>query len=1091
MAPAVTLKVAPTPPVRSNYSRPRSALLFKKLVTQFRVFFFLLAGPLSFAAWAQTGVVKSGNQTIPGATVTATAQGQTFSTVTDADGRFHLSGTLTGDVKIEVKMFGFEPLSKIVPADTTSVEFSLKVQPSPILRRLAQGGAASTPEPNLQNEPTPPAQAEPASSNEAFLVAGSISQGLAPNATPDGGDSAFRFDVRPGGFDAGADGAGPSGPGGGRGGFGGGAFGGPGGPGGFGGRGGGPGQRGPGGNRPGAGRQFGNRRGPSGIRGMISFSLNNSIWNARPYSLTGASTHQPAYATGRLNVLLGGPLVIGKIKDSSTFFTLTYTGGRGRNPFTSFVTVPSLLERAGDFSQTVQTTGPVQVYDPITHQPLPGNRIPANRLDAIAIKLLNYVPLPNAAGRVNNYSYYSAVASNNNNVGLRLQRNVTKKDRLAFNMNLQFRDGTNGQPYGFIDSSNGFGANVTLTWTRNISARLIHNLHGNFNRNRNEISPFFSLGPNIAAQLGILGTSNNPVNNGPPNLNFTNFGPLSDGVPTLIRNQSQSIGDGLTWVVGKHSVTFGVDYRRNDLSTRSDPNGRGTFNFTGQSTSALDANGRPIPNSGFDLADLLYGLPQSASIRYGDTSTYFTQNVWTGFVSDDFKVHPRLTLTTGLRYEYFEPLTEKQGHLANLDIAAGFASVAVVTPGQRGPFSGSFSDGLINPDRNNVAPRFGFAWKVPKIKRSTLVRGGYGIYYNGQTYNGFAAKLAQQPPFATSSNVNTSPTKPLSIASGLLATSPADVTNTFAVDRHYRTPYAQTWTLSVQHDFSRGFFVELGYLGTKGTRLDIQTLPNTSPVLTLAQRNQLGNATGFTFDQSNGDSIYHALQVRANRRFARGLSFGAFYTYSKSIDNSTSFGGAGNTVAQNWLNLAAERGLSSFDRRHSFDINWVYTSPIGGPASHLNTGPLTTKLLKDWTLNGSLTAQSGTPLTARVLGNNAQLAQTGGVGSGRADATGQPLYAGNGFFNPAAFAVPQAGTYGNAGRNTIAGPGSVVLNLSVGRSITLGETRRRLELRMEANNLLNHVNYASFGTVVNSLNYGVATSVGNMRMMNAVVRLRF
>ncbi len=152
--------------------------------------------------------------------------------------------------------------------------------------------------------------------------------------------------------------------------------------------------------------------------------------------------------------------------------------------------------------------------------------------------------------------------------------------------------------------------------------------------------------------------------------------------------------------------------------------------------------------------------------------------------------------------------------------------------------------------------------------------------------------------------------------------------------------------------------------------------------LTLAQRNQLGNAVGFTYDQSDGNSIFHSGHVRVVRRFNRGISLNAFYQYAKSIDDSSTFGGAGNTVAQNWLDTSAERGLSSFDVRHQLSSTFVWTSPVAGPGNHMAADSVTGRLLKDWQISGGITAQTGNPLTARVLGNSQRLAQTGGTGSG-------------------------------------------------------------------------------------------------------------
>lgn len=1025
----------------------------------------LAVGTAGAALYAQRGFVKSANQPIPGATVSTVVVGQTLVTTTGPNGAYVLPDSPGGECTIEVRMFGFEPATrKAACAPAERVDFNLQLQASPLAQRLArlqenQSGAQL--ESQLQTELNAPQAAPPPaasqSSNEAFLVSGSLSQGLSSNAPADFGPPGGPG-LR-GGFGAGELTQTPNAPG-----FGGGASGGPGGPGGgFGGRG--PAGFGRGGGpRPGA--QFGNRRAPTAIHGMAFFTLANSALNAKPFSITGQDIPQPAYAQTRFGMVLGGPLIIPKIvKDPSTFFFLSYFGTRGKQPYNAVETVPSLLERQGNFSQSVQAGGaPVQIFDPTTHAPLPGNII--GRIDPTALKLLPYIPLPNQPGTVNNFVFDSTAPQNTDNLGLRVQRDVSKQDRLAVRANYQRRASDTLQPFGFLDPNSGYGFTTALTWTHNFTPRTISNAEIDFNRNRNQTVPFFAY--DAAAELGIAGASPNPINFGPPNLSFTNFGALTDANPVLTRNQSQKFGESVILTRGLHTLTFGMQYARNDLSTQTDQNGRGSFNFTGLATSALGANGQPLPGTGFDFADFLLGRPQSSSIQYGNSSLYFLQNVWTGYATDDWKVTANLTLNLGLRYEFFSPLAEKYGRMANLDIAPGFTAVSVAIPGQ------------IAPDYRNFAPRIGLAWKVPFIKRSTMVRAGYGIYYNGQAYNPFGLKLAQQPPFAMSNNVNTSLSDPLTLAAGFTAVAPQDIANTYAVDRNYRTPYAQTWNLTIQHDLGAGFFFEAGYLGTKGTRLDVLTLPNEGPGRDFAgARHQLGNALGFTFDSSDGNSIYHSLQTRLARRFRGGISMNAHYTFSKSIDNSSTFGGAGNTVAQNWLDLAAERGLSSFDRRHVFDMNWVFTAPF----KH--------RLLKDWQLTGGVTAETGTPLTARVLGNTAKLAQTGGIGSGRAEATGQPVTSDTGFFNLAAFTLPPPDQFGDAGRNTIPGPGLVALNLGFGRSFQFGDTRRRLELRFEANNVLNHVNYTNINTVVNATNYGLPIATAAMRTASIVMRFRF
>jgi hypothetical protein len=1105
---------------------------------------------------AQSGFVRSAGQPIPGATVTATQGNTTVSTVTDQDGHYSFALLTPGQWTVSIDMFGFEPLKKEVAFSSGSpVSFELKLKESPLVARLrrfsqqGQGvaaagtdgrnarGAGNGPAGSAQTRPGPPnsqagsldqelqaalntqtgtfAAASPASSGESgesFAVSGSLSPGMEQGRTADSGPD-MRFQM--GGMgditgQGGAPGIAQSGTTVSGGGFGGGGFGGgaPGGGGGFGGRGGfgggggfgGPDGRARNGSGQTRGAQFGNfRRRNQQIHGQASFTLTNSAVNAKPFSLNGLDIPQAAYAQSRFSLVLGGPLVIKHlVKDPSTQFFVSYFGTRSKTPELFTETVPTKLERQGDLSEATQSVGagttvPISLFYPGTNQPIAGNRIPASLLNPIALGLMNLYPVPNQPGIANNYQYETAQPVNSNNFGLRLQRSITKKDRLSLNFQYQDRDGATAQWFGVSDATNGYGLNATLQWTRNLSPAAISNLQVRFNRNRNEVTPYFSTVPNIAAELGIPGISPNPLNAGPPSLTFTNFASLTDSTATLTRNQTQSGNESITLLKGLHSVTFGFSYTRADLSARTDPNGRGTFSFTGLATAEVSKNGESVQGTGYDLADFLLGFPQSSSIRYSDSDNYYHQNQFATYVQDEWKLRSNLTITTGLRYEYFTPFTEEYGRQANLDIAPDFAAVALVTPTLVGPYTGVYPVGLIDGDHRNFAPRVALAWKLPWTKRSTVVRAGYGIYYNEQVYINLAQQLAQQPPFAVSNAVNTSTSNVLTLDKGFITTAPSDITNTFAVNRNYPTPYAGTWNASIQHDFAGGFFLELAYAGTKGTHLEERILPNEGPPGGPTSRNQptqLGNAVGFTFDEPVGNSIFNALQVRAVRRFNHGISFNAFYQFAKSIDDVPTLGGAGNTAIQNWLDISADRGLSSFDVRHEFQTSFMWTSPIAGPGNSVASDSKLGRLLKDWQLSGSVTAQTGNPLTARVLGSGTRLAQTGGVGNNRAEATGEPLNEGGGFFNLNAFVVPPNGVFGDAGRNTIAGPGTFSLNAAVARSFTLAE-RRRLEFRVEANNILNHVNYTNLYTVVNAVNYGLPSSAGAMRTIDAVVRFRF
>ncbi len=1100
---------------------------------------FFAAGLLHAVEFS--GMVRAGGQPIPGATVTAKLGGATLTTTTDETGRYRFAELPAGAWQFTIEMFGFTTQHSEVAVGTAAgvKDWALELKPMVVRRQGGFGGPGGrggfqnmnlTQSANAaelatllaggQGEGATQQSSAAGDASDSFLVSGSLSRGLqdAPQAEFQmqarmqqmglGGENPFGGPGGGGPGGPGGGGPGGGGPGGG-GGFGGGGFGGGrGGGGGFGGGGfGGGGGRGPGGGgrdrrfgngQPGSASNFGNRAGrgrQNTIRGSVFFTFNNSVLNAKPFSVSGADVDKPSYGSGRFGLVIGGPLIIKHIvHDEKTFFFLTYNGTRSRSASDSWLTLPTAAERAGNFSQAV-TNVPVTIYDPLSGLPFAGNIIPASRINPIAQALLNYFPLPNVPNATQNYHYAFATPNDTDNVGLRMNHTFSKKDRLDGSFNMQRRNNLSSNPFGFNDTGDGQGLSSSLGYTRNLTPKVINNLRFNFSRNTNETVPFFAYGADVAAELGIAGTSTNPINYGPPNLSFTNFGGLSDASPVLTRNQTSAVTEGVTWVKGKETFQFGGEFRRIQLNTKTDANARGSYSFSGIDTSAFDSKGNPLAGTGFDLADFLLGAPQSASIRYGSTSNYFRESVYNLFMNDDFRARANLTINAGLRYEYFAPYTEKYNRMANLDIGPYFTAVAPVTPGQTGPYSGVFPSGLINPDKNNFSPRIGIAWK-PWAKRPQMtVRVGYGIYYNGSVWASFAAKLASQPPFAISNTITTSTLNPINLADGFVSTLPDQtIKNTYAVDRDYRTGYAQTWTAFIQDSLPKSLVLELGYIGTKGTRLDLNRLPNRAPPgspLTAEQNRQIGNAVGFTFDSAEADSIYHAAQMRLMRRFRHGVSANFTYTYSKSLDDSSTFGGGGNTVVQDDTNFRAERGLSSFDRRHVLSGNYVLTSPFGSNGFAPSSHAWVNRAFADWTLSGNLTLGTGTPFTARVLGNQSNNGGTGAVGSGRADATGLPIDAGSGYFNPLAFAIPPSGRYGDASRNTIPGPFQFNLNMSLARSFRLGDDRRRLEFRVDSTNTLNHVVISSFGTVVNAVNYDVATAAAGMRSISVTLRLRF
>ena len=509
-----------------------------------------------------------------------------------------------------------------------------------------------------------------------------------------------------------------------------------------------------------------------------------------------------------------------------------------------------------------------------------------------------------------------------------------------------------------------------------------------------------------------------------------------------------------------------------------------SFVFTGINTSQM-ADGQPVAGTGFDLADFLLGLPQQTSAQFGANNYHFRANSWDLFVQDEWRVRGNLTFNLGLRYEYLSPYTEVDNRIVNLDVNSDVTAAATVLPGQTGPFSGSFPETLVRPDRNNFAPRIGFAWK-PLSK--TVVRGGYGINYNTSAYSSIVQQLAFQPPFSIAqTNIQTIPGE-LTLQNGFPAPSSNEITNNYGVDPNYRLGYVQIWNLDIQQEIRPTLIVNLDYTGTKGTRLDILGAPNRT-----ATGLRIPGVEPFDFESSLGDSRADAGSVRVRKRLQSGFSIGGTYTYSKSLDNASSIGGGANIVAQDAFDLAAERGLSVFDQRHRFTGDFLIELPFGHDRRWLRNNSPWRAAFGDWMWSGSWTIASGFPFTPRVLGDFTDV-NRGTNGTLRADLTGLPITVSDPsigqWFNTAAFSVPAAGQFGDARRNSIEGPGSRVFNMAFTRNFPIREGQV-FEIRAQAANIFNTPQYSSIDTTVNSPTFGQVIAVGAMRTFQLSARYRF
>ena len=846
---------------------------------------------------------------------------------------------------------------------------------------------------------------------------------------------------------------------------------------------------------------FGGRGRSNRLQGSLFYNLGDSALDAAPYPLNGR--HGKAdYLVQRFGFTFGGPLRIPGVHDGSaaTSFFVSYLGNHSDNPVDAYSTVPTGAERRGDLSALGGT-----IVDPATGLPFPGNVVPASRIAPSAQALLEFLPLPNVLGPTQNYRYLAAVANSSDQLTLRLTHVfggtsggdqaprgsgrggpggfVGRRPTLTVAMTYGSTSSTDTTSFPTLGgSTHGSAWDVPVSFSFT-GARVLNQLRFDYNRAETDSRNLYAYSQDVASAAGIGGVSQDPFDWGVPNLSFSSFSSLRDPNPLSRVAQRFSIGDTATRTWGAHTVRLGAEYRDQRLDSQVDTNARGSFVFTGLYTAEV-AGGQPVPGTGLDFADFLLGLPQQASVQYGPGPVQFRAHSWSLFLQDDWRLRSDLTLNLGLRYEYVSPFTEANGHLVNLDVTPGFTAAVPVLAGQVGAFTGPFPESLVYGDYNNLAPRVGVAWKVDP---HTTLRAGYGVSYNLGAYGPIAQSLSGQPPFAVSDTRTGTAAAPLSLADSFPPLAEPTTTNSYGIDKHYQVGKVQIFNLDVQHELGRNWVVGVSYAGTRGSDLPLERAPNRGPDGLL-----IPGVQPFLWQSSEALSNMNALLVRVRKRMSHGFSFGASYAFAKSLDDASSIGGGTMVVAQNDQDLAAEWGRSSFDRRHRFAADYVLELPFGPGRPWLQSG-FWAGVLGGWMWNGTVAVQSGPPFTARVLGAAADVAR-GVNGTLRADVTGAPVALVDPtferWFDTGAFVVPPPGTFGDAGRNTITGPGTCLVNMGLTRNVPLGGTRV-LSLRVQAANVFNTPQPTTIDTVVNSPTFGQVVAVAPMRSVQVQARFRF
>ncbi len=862
---------------------------------------------------------------------------------------------------------------------------------------------------------------------------------------------------------------------------------------------------GPGG--PGPGRFGGGRRMAFGgsranrIQGSLQAGYSGSALDARPYSLTGEDSQSPSYQKWNAGVSLGGPLPgqgANVYRRRGQFF-VNFDTSRGNQLNSAFASVPTLLERQGDFSETVYQSGPlagqaVQIFNPATGEAYAGGKIPTDQINSAALGLLSYFPDPNRTDSYLNYFSQQSLGNHSDRLNTQVSFPIAGNWHLStgYSYSQSASDGFNVFP-SLSSDRKGNGHNVNLSLNTPIRPGLIHNTRIRYNRNDSRSLNPFAFQNDVSAELGFARTSPSPIDYGLPSLSFTNYTGLNDGSSSINVRETTSINDSWMVVWNSHFMRVGFDYSWLRYNLLGSPNGSGSLNLAGIATSRYDESGQILPGTGYDLSDLLLGWAQSSQIQYGNPDHYLRGRQFSLFLNDNWRAHSRFTLQWGIRYDFVSPYVEKYDRISNLDIGPGFSSAATVVPGSSGLDLASYPRGMVNSDKNNLAPRLGLAFRLKSGRRAAILRAEYGVFYPGEAYSSFARELVAQPPFgytvqATAEGQNFLPLTD-AFATGVVPVA----ANTYAVDPNYRLQTVQNWGLSIQQALPAGLFTSLGYVGSRGTGLELLRAPNRLTAAGLL----IPDAAQFLFLTPGASSTFHGMQLLVMRRMQAGFSFSAQYLLGKSLDNASTIGGQGRTVPQNDSNLASEKGLSSFDVRHQFSLKSIWELPFGDRHRWLRDPGLFNILMKDWYLSWTFSANTGRPYTARILGNQVNNSGTGSFSSERANAAGiSPDLSGNErttamWFNTAAFSLPEPGTFGDAGRNTITGPGAWTVDLSIHRSIRLDENGRRLLLSVRSQNVLNHVNYTSIDTVVNSRGFGQVTSAGMMRSVQMEVRLSF
>ena len=793
------------------------------------------------------------------------------------------------------------------------------------------------------------------------------------------------------------------------------------------------------------------KSGTNTLHGSALEFVRNDAFDARPYFLP-PSRPVPPLRQNQFGFELDGPIVIPKIYNgrNKTFFMGSYEGLRQIRETTQLATVMTPEMFKGDFSQYNKP-----ITNPFTGQPFPGNVIPSSLLSPYTVQLQKYYPAPNLPGLTNNYS---AVLANNNNTDQtvdRLDQNLGDKTRLFFRYQRQQETILVGAANP-TNATNGpvYLSNYDIGYTQTFTPNLVNDMRFGRNYFNGATLNYFAASgqKNVGASLGIPGFNGDVVGNNPglPEFNVTSFTGWGTSGTNWYQDDSTWQGtEQISWNKGNHNIMAGMEFRKLETGRAATNSSRGFFNFTGQF-------------SGYAPSDFILGVPanlQTYAVQVRGLVAEWRDGF---FVLDNWQVNRKLTVNYGLRYELPTVPYTVNGYATELNPQ----QTALVPPNP--PVRG-FQ--FTYPQHKDWAPRLGFAYR---LKDTTVIRGGAGIYYNPNQTNS-QTFLNTNPPFTNyttfTSQLNT-PTLSLSNPTGGPANPPPPVSNIITDDWNMKTPRMNQWSFGVEQALWRNAGLEINYLGSHSYHLDRSYYNNTPlPGPGAIQPRRPNQAFGVIRTVTNDEiANYEGLTVGVKQRFWRGMSISANYTWSHTLDVSTDSNGGG--APMNPYNWRLDYGNSNWDIRHRFVASYVWDIPFFKGANSLLRNAL-----GNWQLNGITILQTGFPFNVTY---GTDTANTSSGGSNRPNIVGTPsANCGDGHLvgciNTAAFAAPSPYTYGNAGRNLLYGPHSFTTDLSLFKNFQIRE-RLRFELRFEAFNVTNSPEFSNPASTFGTATFGNITS---------------